>query len=180
MQLKNPQFPDWQFELEKYKVFKRPFLDTFLAYVKTNFNVAVWSSASDDYVNEIVKHIFQKDYPLLFIWGRSKCTLQYNYQNIDDLGYSDYFNHYNYAKILKKVKKSGLSTLEKTLIIDDTPRKAKYNYGNAIYPKEFNGDPNDIELDLLIKYLESIKNVENVRNIEKRAWRDQALKTNRK
>ncbi len=175
---KKPLFPDWQIELEEYKIFKRPHLDSFLAYIKTAFKVAVWSSASDDYVHEVVKHIFPKDYPLVFVWGRSKCTLQYDYQNIDDLGYSDYFNHLNYAKILKKVKKSGFSTLEKTLIIDDTPRKAKYNYGNAIYPKEFNGDPKDVELDLLIKYLESIKEIDNVRTIEKRGWRDIVLKKN--
>ena len=59
------------------------------------------------------------------------------------------------------------------LIIDDTPRKCKYNYGNAIYPKEFLGDKNDDELKLLFEYLLKIKDVKNFRTIEKRGWRDE-------
>ncbi len=45
---------DWDFEYESYKVYKRPFLDEFLKELPKHFKVAVWSSASDDYVQYIV------------------------------------------------------------------------------------------------------------------------------
>lgn len=162
----------YDFKVFDYFVYKRPFLDTFLLELKKHFKVAIWSSASDDYVQEIVGQIFPKDYQLEFVWGRSKCTLQIDPQSIDDYGSFDYFNHMNYSKLLKKVAKKGYATLEEMLIIDDTPRKCKYNYGNAIYPTPFLGNPNDTELELLLQYLISIKEVENVRKIEKRNWRE--------
>ena len=102
------------------------------------------------------------------------CTLQYDTQSLEDFGYSDYYNHLNYSKILKKIKKRGIGDLERTLIIDDTPRKAKYNYGNAIYPSEFKGDQSDNELELLANYLLTLTSVENVRTIEKRGWQQKA------
>jgi RNA polymerase II subunit A small phosphatase-like protein len=74
------------------------------------------------------------------------------------------------AKRLDKVTKLGFS-LDKMLIIDDTPAKVAENYGNAIYPKPFMGDKNDTELMQLLPYLLSLKESENVRKIEKRFWR---------
>lgn len=69
------------------------------------------------------------------------------------------------------MKKKGFG-LEKILIVDDTPLKARTNYGNAIYIKEFKGDVFDKELAYLNEFLFSIKDVENVRTIEKRGWAD--------
>jgi hypothetical protein len=81
-----------------------------------------------------------------------------------------YASHYNYLKVLKKVRNKGYR-LERMLIVDDTPSKARRNYGNVIYPKEYLGDSGDNELLLLFKYLMKIKDVENVRTIEKRNWK---------
>lgn len=167
----SPPNEDWHFEVDRYKVYERPDLRTFLNEVKTHFRIAVWSSASDDYVKEVVAKIFPEDYPLEFVWGRSRCTLQVDYDQVERTGYLDYNNHMNYVKQLKKVKRKGISTLEEMLIVDDTPHKSKYNYGNAIYPSEFNGDPKDTELLQLLKYLISIKDVSNFRDIEKRNWK---------
>ena len=169
----SPQYNHWDFEIGHYKVFKRPFLDGFLEELKDYFRVAVWSSASDDYVRMIVENIFKQDYPLEFVWGRSKCTQQFDHQSIDDLGYSDYSNHLNYSKILKKVKRRGYARIEEILIIDDTPRKSRYNYGNAIYPEEFHGQQDDDELKNLLQYLIQIKDVPNFRELEKRNWKEQ-------
>ncbi|MEN7550377.1 HAD family hydrolase [Rapidithrix thailandica] len=165
-----PQNEDWDFEFDKYKVYKRPGLDYFLVELHKHFDVAVWSSATDDYVKEIVRNIFPAKYELKFVWGRSKCALQYNLHTLEYWGYLD--NHLNYVKILKKVKKRGFAPLEQMLIIDDTPHKARYNYGNAIYPEEFNGEKDDRELELLLQYLLTIKDVDNVRTIEKRNWKE--------
>ena len=164
---------DWDFKVFDYFIYKRPWLDQFLLEIKKHFKIAVWSSASDDYVKEVVSKIFPEDYELEFVWGRSRCTLRLDHQSIDEYGYLDYFNHRNYSKILKKVKKKGYADLKDMLIIDDTPRKCKYNYGNAIYPKEFLGDKNDNELQLLFQYLLKIKDAENFRTIEKRGWRNE-------
>lgn len=56
------------------------------------------------------------------------------------------------------------------LIVDDTPEKCVRNYGNAIYPKAFEGEPNDNELELLGRYLLKLRHEDNVRHIEKRNW----------
>lgn len=167
----SPPNEDWDFEYDKYKVYKRPHLKQFLISAKEHFKVAVWSSASDDYVDGIVNAIFPENYPLEFVWARSKCTKQFGLKSIDDYGYSDSYEHMHYTKILKKVKRHGYANLNKILMVDDTPHKLKYNYGNAIYVSEFSGSKQDEELLHLMKYLLLLKDVENVRAIEKRNWR---------
>lgn len=167
----NPNRKEWDFELFDYKIYKRPYLSKFLEELKKDFEVAVWSSASDDYVNEVVKIIFPDDYPLKFVWGRSRATLNINYASIDDVGYYNYFSHYDYVKRLDKVKDKFKISKERMLIVDDTPRKCKCNYGNAIYPKEYNGEKDDNELLLLSAYLKTLKDVQNVRIVEKRFWK---------
>jgi carboxy-terminal domain RNA polymerase II polypeptide A small phosphatase len=161
---------DFDFKIWHYFVYKRPFLDDFIRICSKNFTLAVWSSASDDYVEEIVKQIFPADIPLVFVWGRSKCTPIIS-PNVDLYGYHnmDISTGYEYAKLLKKTKKFGFG-LEKTLIVDDTPLKVANAFGNAIYPKMYEGEKDDDELVHLAQYLLTLKDVENVRKIEKRGW----------
>ena len=162
----------FDFKIFDYNVYKRPFLDEFLEDIKNDFLIAIWSSASDDYVEEITKRIIPKDIELEFVWGRSRCTYRRNLQ-IDEYGYydDDFRNHYHYIKPLKKVKRKNFN-LDRILIVDDSPHKSKDNFGNAIYPREFTGDTEDRELKLLAKYLKSLKDKENVRRIEKRNWQN--------
>lgn len=159
------------FKVFDYNVYVRPHLEYFIQSIENDFLLAIWSSASDDYVQEIVNKIIPQDVDLEFVWGRSRCTYRRNL-SIDEFGYfdDDIRNHYHYIKPLKKVKKQGYN-LDRILIIDDSPHKSMDNYGNAIYPKEFTGDQSDNELKLLAKYLGTIKNKNNVRSIEKRNWR---------
>jgi len=56
------------------------------------------------------------------------------------------------------------------IVVDDTPRKLERNYGNLVRITEWLGDLDDRELLLLIKYLTKLKDVENIRKIEKRGW----------
>jgi RNA polymerase II subunit A small phosphatase-like protein len=58
------------------------------------------------------------------------------------------------------------------LIVDDTPAKCVRNYGNAVYARPWEGEPGDVELRLLARYLAGLKDVANVRTIEKRRWRE--------
>lgn len=168
---KEPPRLNWDFEIGPYKVFERPFLHQFLNSIKDYYKIAIWSSASDEYVEQIVDKIFPNNYPLEFVWGRSMCTQQFNHQLFEELGYADYNNHLYYVKILKKVKKKRIAKIEEILIVDDTPQKAKYNYGNAIYPLEYLGNTQDDELELLLQYLIKIKETTNFRTLEKRFWR---------
>jgi RNA polymerase II subunit A small phosphatase-like protein len=152
-----------------YHVYRRPHLDHFLAQALSHFDVAIWSSASDDYVRAVVDSIFPDPSLLQFVWGRSRATLRRVYQ--DESGYMiDPWDHNHYLKPLTKVRRAGWN-IERVLIVDDTPEKCLRNYGNAIYPRPYEGAIDDEELMLLESYLLSIKDHENVRRFEKRRWR---------
>jgi RNA polymerase II subunit A small phosphatase-like protein len=160
------------FKVFNYYIYCRPYLNDFINTIKDDFLIAIWSSASDDYVKKVVKCIFPKDITLQFVWGRSRCTYKRDRElQIDNYGnYESHFlDHYHYTKPLKKLKRKGFK-LNKILIIDDTPYKCSNNYGNAIYPKEFLGDSQDNELKKLAQYLKTLKDAPNVRTIEKRGW----------
>jgi RNA polymerase II subunit A small phosphatase-like protein len=155
-------------EVFSYRVFKRPHLDEFLYSVSRYFKLAIWSTASEDYLGRIISEIFPKNIQFEFVWGVSKATLRSVKQtgvSSDNAATEDL-----YVKRLKKVKSLGFS-LEKTLMVDDSPDKLMDNYGNAIYVKPFKGDPADDELLHLEKYLLRLKDSDNVRMIEKRNWK---------
>lgn len=159
------------FKVFHFYIYLRPFLSIFLEEIKDDFLIAVWSSASDDYVKAVVANIFPEDYPLEFVWGRKRCSYRSkcfseNYGRYLD----DYETPYFYLKSLQKVKRQGFG-LERILIVDDSPEKTQNNYGNAICPAEFTGDLEDDELLYLLKYLRTLKDKKNVRTIEKRGWR---------
>ena len=152
-----------------YHVYRRPHLDSFLQNCADHFELAVWSSASDEYVSAITELIFPEPSKLHFVWGRSRASLR---RIVSDDGYfSDPWNHRHYTKPLAKLKRLGWP-LSRILIVDDTPEKSALNYGNAIYPSPFEGAEADDELLLLSSYLTSLKDVPNVRTIEKRRWRE--------
>jgi RNA polymerase II subunit A small phosphatase-like protein len=71
---------------------------------------------------------------------------------------------------LDKVRKAFDWNIAKMVIVDNDDNSAVYNYGNLIHIKDFTADKTDNELKKLIKYLEKIKNAENIRSIEKRGW----------
>lgn len=161
------------FQLFDYFVYVRPHLERFLAECAARFRLAVWSSASDDYVAEIVRRLFPPPLALAFSWGRSRCTLAVDSARVQQLGYLDADSHYSYVKRLHKLKRQGYR-LERTLIVDDTPAKCVHNYGNAIYVKEYTGEPDDQELPALATYLATLADAPNVRRLEKRHWRSAA------
>jgi len=143
-----------------YFVYKRPHLETFLSQVKEWFKIGVWTSSDKVYALQIVKNIFPKGYPLEFLLSSDNCTTKFDFE------LQEYYN----IKKLKKLKKKGFS-LKNTLIIDDTPKKAEQNYGNYIRINAFEGEKDDNELELLLKYLPRFIEEDNIRKIEKRLWR---------
>ncbi len=140
-------------------VYRRPFLSEFLAGIADHFELAVWTSAGSDHAAEIVAQVFP-DYQLNFVWSSAKCTQR-----------TDHEMHERYTvKDLRKVARLGYS-LERILMVDDSPEKLERNYGNHIRIKPFEGDPTDAELPILATYLLSIRDAPNYRTVEKRHWR---------
>ncbi|RYZ41109.1 MAG: phosphoprotein phosphatase [Myxococcaceae bacterium] len=158
------------FWLQGYYVHVRPHLEQFLTECASRFQLAIWSSASDDYVAEIVKRIRPPSLPLAFIWGRSRCTFALDKTRVRDDGHLDPGAHYGYVKKLHKLKRRGYR-LERVLIVDDTPAKCVHNHGNAIYLREYDWREHDTELLDLSLYLATLADAVNVRHIEKRHWR---------
>ena len=148
------------FTYEDYYIYERPLLQSFLVDIASHFQIGIWSSAGDIYVQEIVSKIWPQTIEPVILWASSKSSVRRDMEN----------DTYVYEKRLDKLNKKGFK-LEQILIIDDSPEKASANYGNAVYIKEFTGDRNDCELQHLYNYLLTLKTVENVRVIEKRGWR---------
>lgn len=134
------------FKVDKYFVYKRPYLEQLLTAISKHFSIGICSSADADYVNEMLQHIKPASIDLSIVWGRSKCSLKRD----------PVFDTYCYEKRLDKLKKKGFR-LEQILLVDDSPSKARTNYGNAIYIKEFTGNQNDHELLFLYDYLLTLR-----------------------
>ena len=125
-----------------------------------HFKVAVWTSSGSSYANEIVRAIFEDPEKLQFVWTRERCTWGLDRDSREG----------HWIKDLRKVRRVGFS-LESIVVIDDSPEKLKRHYGNTICVTPFMGDALDQELRKLQAYLLWLKDVPNVRLIEKRNWR---------
>jgi TFIIF-interacting CTD phosphatase-like protein len=160
------------FSVYSYSVYKRPYLDIFLATCLDWFNVAIWTSSGSEYATEVVAAIFEDPHSLDFVWASNRCSIIYNYNyDLIDGHYPSYYSR----KPLKKVKRKGYQ-LESIIAIDDTPKKWEKSYGNLLKVTPFDGDEDDLELKYLLIYLNTLKNTENIRTIEKRYWREQIEK----
>jgi RNA polymerase II subunit A small phosphatase-like protein len=143
-----------------YSVYRRPFLGEFLAQVYEWFRVAVWSSATRPYVQGVVEEVFAGPRELVFVWSRERCT-----QCLDPE-----FQEYYWVKNLKKVKRLG-HALERVLVVDDSARKLERQYGNHLRVRPFFGEPSDTELRDVLPFLNRLRDVDNLRTVEKRFWR---------
>ena len=152
------------FKVAEYFVYKRPHVDLFLAKCFEHLKVAVWTSSGSNYAAAVTDNIFADPTKLQFIWSKERCTQRFDPELRDSY----------WIKDLKKVKKLGYP-LENILVIDDSPEKLQRNFGNHIRIKPFEGDPDDRELLYLSEYLEQIKDVSNVRTVDKRHWRKKVV-----
>jgi TFIIF-interacting CTD phosphatase-like protein len=145
---------------ETFYVSKRPGLTVFLDYAFRNFDVAIWSASTESYIQPILENILSKGQKPKFVWDRSKVTSRKEPESLN----------YVFLKRLKKVFDSMSWQKEKILIVDDTSETALDNYGNYIPCPPYYGDPRDTVLVMLERYLESIKDKPNFREIDKRNW----------
>lgn len=152
---------DAEFKVGPYHVYLRPHLPEFLDDAAAYFDLAVWSSASDDYVGFLAKELSRFVPNWRFVWGRSRCVRRLHSEWQETV----------FLKDLKKVKRLGYR-LSRVLIADDTPHKVSRNYGNAIYVQPYLGiNHADCELQQLSRYVASLRLERDFRKIEKRGWR---------
>jgi len=64
---KSRLFESEDFIVADYFVYKRPGLENFLKYIEQNFWVAIWTSSTEEYAEEVIKNILPQNYPLRFI-----------------------------------------------------------------------------------------------------------------
>ncbi len=147
------------FEVGPYAVYKRPFADELIAFCAQHFKIAVWTSSSESYAAEVVRQLFFKDEKLEFVYARKRCVQRFDPER------QDYF----YIKDLRKVKPRGF-LLADMIILDDTPQKLVRNYGNLVRVTEWLGDRGDRELAYIQALLLELKDVPNIREVEKRGW----------
>jgi RNA polymerase II subunit A small phosphatase-like protein len=155
-----PLARECDFSVGPYFVYRRPGLAEFLTSVAESYRLAVWSSSSSDYLTAILQHIVPAETRLEFAWSRERCVNRYHPELMERY----------WVKDLRKVKRLGYD-LAQVLIVDDTALKVERNFGNAVYVRSFEGDPQDRELFSLAPYLKSLADHEDFRRIEKRNWR---------
>ena len=148
------------FRVGPYFVYRRPHLEHFIGQVARHFELAVWTSSGEGYAAQVVERISPAGL-LRFVWASRRCTMARDFTT----------GGYTSIKNLAKLKRHGWR-LEAVLAVDDTPSKHARNYGNLVTVREFNGEHDDAELPLLAAYLAGLAEVDNVRAIEKRGWRD--------
>jgi RNA polymerase II subunit A small phosphatase-like protein len=147
------------FRAGPYFVYRRPHLDGFLAACSAAFRLAVWSSGGEGYVRAVVGRIAPPGIDLAFLWSCDRCVRRYDPESQEEY----------HLKDLGKVKRLG-HDLRRVLIADDTPRKVARQYGNIVHVPPYHGEAGDDLLPRLAEYLLSLREVPDVRALEKRGW----------
>jgi len=148
----------------------RPYLGEFFTYIFSHFSrISLWSAASPEWIDPIVKEILLPLVPVgfsfHFIWA-GKCVSR----GIQSSRGCDYT--VRITKDIRKVfKQFPMYTVHNTLILDDTPSTYRLNYGNAIGIRSYTCNTRDEELLDLIrnveKWKQEFKECGTVRHIHK-------------
>lgn len=138
---KEPLTRTADFTVEGYFIYLRPHLSTLLDTITPRFDLAVWSSASHEYVQQISNKLF-RDIPLKFVWSVERCV-----QRVDV-----HSGGYLYIKDLRKVQGQGYA-LEDITMIDDTAAKISRQPRNHIPIAPYHGEDGDTELLKLAQHL---------------------------
>jgi RNA polymerase II subunit A small phosphatase-like protein len=123
------------FQIGPYYVYVRPFATELIELSASHFDVAVWSSSSERYVEAVTEKLFGTRFPVVFSWAVSKCVQQV------DPGSKGYV----YIKDLRKALKHGYAENE-IIMIDDSLEKLQRQPARHLCLPAFTGDPTDKEL----------------------------------
>lgn len=118
----------------KFRIWKRPGCDSFLDFLFSKFEVAVFSSITRPNIEMTVKYIFgEKISQLKFIYNQNNCVKISKLVDNEDVNKRDI----TFCKNLQIVWNAFPEYNENnTLIIDDSPEKMVYNPSQAYFIAE--------------------------------------------
>lgn len=136
-------------------VYMRPGLATFLDFCFENFSVAVWSHGSSQWVHQTLRRIMTTEQYLSldFVYNRDHKVVR---------------NRGVWYKDLRKVWSQRLLRRkgylpESTIVVDDLPVNHHYNMENLYHISDYGGEPDDIDLLILLSRLITIMEADDVR-----------------
>lgn len=173
-----PLAHQWHYKAERTWIYKRPYVDEFLDYCATYFQMGVWTSARDSYAQEIFSQVFP-NLSLLFIFSEMHCVneIRPNGETVS-------------VKSLTKLTDYGVD-LKRVLMIDDSREKHYQNPANLIEVKPYlaetegaeseganskgikseDANSKDNELMLLKTFLGNVREQQNFLILDKAEWR---------
>jgi len=129
--------------VNKFKVYNRPFLDSFVQMCQEKFHLAVWSSAMKHNVLGMVKALFGEGYEsvLEVVMDRSDCTMTGIMHPLE----------VHKPVVIKELSRAwrhpalrGRFDVSNTLLIDDSPHKAALNHAfTTLSPPPWTADQTD-------------------------------------
>jgi TFIIF-interacting CTD phosphatase-like protein len=135
---------------KQYIVAKRPYLDEFMEYIFSAYDVALWTAGSSSYAKIIAEHVFpQYKERFKFIWSVDECETG---------------NIFGGLKPLRKLWSSDLAKQngwdeKNTLMVEDTPENCMFNEGNCLIVPKFTGEKGDETLRYLKIFLSRIASI---------------------
>lgn len=146
----------------------RPGVDEFLDFLfeSKQFEVGVWTSATADYAKVVVDNVFGSDRTPLFVFARDRCVRSWM-PSANPYGMS---GETVLIKDLKKVKRATGFRYERMVAIDDHAPYLQRQYSNLIAIPEYKGGSEKPVFPYLMRYLDRLCSLDNVRPIDKRGW----------
>jgi RNA polymerase II subunit A small phosphatase-like protein len=138
------------FQVSSYFVYVRPFASELIKFCASHFDIAVWSSSSERYVETVTAALFGTTFPVAFSWAVTKCV-----QKVDPRS-----NGYVYVKDLRKAMKHGYAA-DEIIVIDDSPEKLQRQPTRHLCLPAFTGDPSDTELLGVIERVKTMANIQS-------------------
>jgi RNA polymerase II subunit A small phosphatase-like protein len=125
-------------------VAKRPGVDEFLEVLAEHYELVIYTASLNKYAD-----------PLLDLLDKKKC--------IRSRLFREHCVHYDgsYVKDLSIIDRD----LKQSIIIDNSPSSYIFQPENAIGCSSFIDDPQDRELDQIMRFLISIKDIDDVRHV---------------
>jgi len=136
-----------------YIIYKRPYLDDFLDYIFTHYNVSIWTAASKNYALFIYDNIIIPDSKMN---ERELNNLLFSYHcNLS----KKKFNKDNPKKLKMLTDVYDNTTMKNTIIIDDHPDVYSCQKHNCIKAEDFDLEEssNGLQDDFLKRCLEAMK-----------------------
>lgn len=128
-----------------YIIFERPRLQHFLVELSKLYDISVWTAASEDYGEFIVRTIIEP-------YIGKKIKLYYHYDHcVKSMSKKSILKHLDELHALRR---KGY-TRANTVLVDDNPDVLVQN-NYVFHISQFNLDPDDRELDRIFKKITSI------------------------